>query len=196
YLVFEPDALDERDALFSGQSEFGANEAGRFAIYWARDEQELHFETMSEELLNDTTPGSNGIPYNRWYSCPLEQRQVCVIDPYLDEVDGVGILMTSIAFPLLRDGKPVAVFGVARARGSRQGRCAAASGRSDGGQGSSGVGSTAGVLAGHSGDAGLLGKGFDAACRQSHLLQGIAAGRRPVQLRGQSIQVLYPFAPI
>ncbi|HLV17378.1 MAG TPA: methyl-accepting chemotaxis protein [Pseudomonas sp.] len=196
YLVFEPDALDERDALFSGQSEFGANEAGRFAIYWARDEQELHFETMSEELLNDTTPGSNGIPYNRWYSCPLEQRQVCVIDPYLDEVDGVGILMTSIAFPLLRDGKPVGVFGVDLALGSLQELASAASGTLYGGQGSIGVVSTAGVLAGHSGDAGLLGKGFDAAYRQSDLLQGIAEGRPRVQLHGQSIQVLYPFAPI
>ncbi|KHL70983.1 methyl-accepting chemotaxis protein [Pseudomonas flexibilis] len=197
YLVFEPDALDEKDALFAERAEFGANETGRFSIYWSRDGETLEHETISEALINDATPGKNGLPYNSWYRCPHERQRVCVIDPYLDAVDGKNILMTSIAFPLLRDGKVVGVFGVDISLNRLQTLASSANQTLYGGQGHMGVISTAGLLAGYSGNAGLLGEGFATAYPgHDDLLQRIAQGRPRVSQYGEMLEVMHPFAPI
>jgi len=101
YAVFEPNALDGKDELFADQAELGSNDKGRFSIYWAQgDNGELVAESMTEESLGDTTPGISGAPYNAWYTCPIEKKKVCLLDPYIDDTDGVKTLMTSIAFPL------------------------------------------------------------------------------------------------
>ncbi|HLT03770.1 MAG TPA: methyl-accepting chemotaxis protein [Pseudomonas sp.] len=196
YLVYEPDALDERDALFTGQAEFGANDAGRFAVYWAREGETPYFEALSEERINETSVGSNGLPYNTWYRCPLEQGRTCVVDPYVDEVDGEQVLMASIAFPLLRDGKPVGVFGVDVTLDGLQSLAAGANQTLYDGQGSVGVLSTLGILAAHSGQASRLGQRFDSAYADSDLPQRIAEERPLVRQRGDTIQVIHPFAPI
>jgi len=113
YAVFLPDALDGADAKNRDEPDFGSNEAGRFATYWARDEKgEPVLEVMTESNINDTSTGSNGVPYNSWYTCPLERKAVCILEPYTDEVAGESVLMTSVAAPIWLGDRLAGVVGV------------------------------------------------------------------------------------
>uniref|UniRef100_UPI001CA4FA0B cache domain-containing protein n=1 Tax=Pseudomonas faucium TaxID=2740518 RepID=UPI001CA4FA0B len=91
----------------------GSNESGRFSLYWSQPSPgTLELEAMPESMLNDASLGTNGAPKNRWLTCPLETARACVLEPYLDEVNGHQVLMTSIALPLLENGKVVGVVGL------------------------------------------------------------------------------------
>ena len=110
YAAFVSNGLDGEDALFAGQESLGSNAQGRYSPYWAQNAQgELELSAMQEDSLNDTTPGLSGAPYNAWYSCPLSSRKPCLLDPYIDDTNGVKVLMTSIAFPLVESGQVIGV---------------------------------------------------------------------------------------
>ncbi|OLS64848.1 methyl-accepting chemotaxis protein [Pseudomonas putida] len=159
YLVFQPDGLDRQDAAFAGQAEQGSNDSGRFSLYWSRNAAgELESEAMPESMLADASIGANGSPYNRWLTCPLETAKACVLDPYFDEVNGKQVLMTSIALPLLDQGKVVGVVGLDIGLDNLQ--QLALEGRKEvyEGQGQVSIVSPAGLLAGHSADATQLSK--------------------------------------
>src|SRR5690606_40750798 len=94
------------------------------------------------------------------------------------------------------DGKPVGVFGVDVTLDGLQSLAAGANQALYDGQGSVGVLSTLGILAAHSGQATRLGQRFDAADAASDLPQRIAEERPLVRQRGDTIQVIHPFAPI
>ncbi len=113
YAVFLPNALDGADKSNRDEAESGSNEAGRFATYWARNSDgALVQEVMSEENIGDTTAGSNGQPYNSWYSCPLQKKGHCILEPYSDTVDGQPVLMTTVATPIRFGERIVGVIGV------------------------------------------------------------------------------------
>jgi len=113
YAVFLPNALDGADEVNKGADDLATNEAGRFAVYWAFNEQgEAVEEIMPEEMINDTSPNSTGQPYNSWFTCPIEKQQNCLLEPYVDKVDGKNILMTSIAIPIKFANKVVGVVGI------------------------------------------------------------------------------------
>ncbi|MDU9390039.1 methyl-accepting chemotaxis protein [Pseudomonas sp. zfem002] len=159
FLVFQPDSLDRQDARFLGEAAQGSNDRGRFSLYWSRNAAgELEAEAMPEAMLADASIGANGSPYNRWLTCPLETAKPCVVDPYFDEVNGKQVLMTSIALPLLDNGKVVGVLGLDIGLDNLQ--QLAVDGRKElfAGQGQVSIVSPAGLLAGHSADAGQLGK--------------------------------------
>ncbi len=199
YLVFEPNALDGKDELFASQAELGSNEKGRFALYWSQSTPgALESEAMTEENLSDTTTGASGTPYNAWYTCPRDTRKACVLDPYFDEVDGKQVLMTSIAFPLEQNGQVIGVMGVDISLANLQQISDQASSELYGGQAQVSIISPAGLLAGHSRDAGMLGKPLtnafasqDAAIR-TLLGQGQAQALEHEQL----LQVFEPLLPI
>ncbi|MFR9718997.1 methyl-accepting chemotaxis protein [Aeromonas diversa] len=112
YGVFEPDALDAEDANYVGSSALGSNEKGRFSVYWARGKEGIVAEPMSEEDLADVKLDENGIPVNYWYSCSLKSGRNCLLEPYLDEVEGQNRLMTSVTAPLIDEGKVIGMVGV------------------------------------------------------------------------------------
>ncbi|MDR2306033.1 MAG: methyl-accepting chemotaxis protein [Paucimonas sp.] len=179
YLVFQPDALDHQDSRFVGQAEQGSNDSGRFSLYWSQPSPgTLESEAMPESMLADTSVGANGSPYNRWLTCPQESAKACVLDPYLDEVNGRQVLMTSIALPLLENGKVIGVIGLDIGLDNLQQQ--SLDGRQElyDGQGQVSIVSPAGLLAGHSRDATQLGK---------PLAQAVADG---------VLRIARPFAPI
>jgi methyl-accepting chemotaxis protein len=113
YAVFLPNALDGADEINSGADDLASNEAGRFAVYWALNEQgQAVEEIMPEDMINDTSPNSTGQAYNSWFTCPIKQKSNCLLEPYIDKVDGKNTLMTSIAMPIKFDGKVVGVVGI------------------------------------------------------------------------------------
>lgn len=113
YAVFLPNALDGADEVNKGADDLASNEAGRFAVYWAFNEQgEAVEEVLPEEMINDTRPNSIGQAYNSWFTCPIEKQKRCLLEPYVDKVDGKNILMTSIAMPITFGNKVVGVVGI------------------------------------------------------------------------------------
>ena len=113
YVVYEPDALDGHDRAFSDPALDAGNAAGRFALYWSQA-QPGHTQQawLSEDniLLNKAPPERE--PDNSWYHCPQASAKACVVEPYTVNVEGRDTLMSSIALPILREGKVIGVVGV------------------------------------------------------------------------------------
>jgi methyl-accepting chemotaxis protein len=199
YVAFVPNGLDGKDELFIGQEEMGSNDKGRFSLYWAQNDQgEMALEAMTEESLADITPGISGTPYNAWYTCPIEKRQVCLLEPYIDDTDGVKTLMTSIAFPLEQNGQIIGVLGVDISLASLQELSLSAHRGLFDGAGHVSIISTAGILAGHSRNSSLLGDKLEKPFpEQSRQMVSLIAGNRSETLHHNgTLQVLQPLLPI
>ncbi|ERY42004.1 TPA: methyl-accepting chemotaxis protein [Pseudomonas aeruginosa] len=199
YVVFEPNALDGKDELFVDQPALGSNDKGRFSLYWAQATPgQLESESMIESELADTSSGPSGAAYNAWYTCPKEGGQPCVLDPYFDKVGERQLLMTSIAFPLELDGKVIGVMGLDINLSNLQALSEQGNRELYDGVGQVGILSPAGLFAGNSRDAGLLGKNLAKADPQhaGELLQLLAAGKSRLFNENDDLKVLQPLQPI
>ncbi|HCG0890581.1 TPA: methyl-accepting chemotaxis protein [Pseudomonas aeruginosa] len=199
YVVFEPNALDGKDELFVDQPALGSNDKGRFSLYWAQATPgQLESESMIESELADTSSGPSGAAYNAWYTCPKESGQPCVLDPYFDKVGERQLLMTSIAFPLELDGKVIGVMGLDINLSNLQALSEQGNRELYDGVGQVGILSPAGLFAGNSRDAGLLGKNLAMADPQhaGELLQLLAAGKSRLFNENDDLKVLQPLQPI
>ncbi|MBH9518411.1 methyl-accepting chemotaxis protein [Pseudomonas aeruginosa] len=199
YVVFEPNALDGKDELFVDQPALGSNDKGRFSLYWAQATPgQLESESMVESELADTSSGPSGAAYNAWYTCPKESAQPCVLDPYFDKVGERQLLMTSIAFPLELDGKVIGVMGLDINLSNLQALSEQGNRELYDGVGQVGILSPAGLFAGNSRDAGLLGKNLAKADPQhaGDLLQLLAAGKSQLFNENDDLKVLQPLQPI
>ncbi|XGX16145.1 methyl-accepting chemotaxis protein [Pseudomonas solani] len=199
YLVFEPNALDGKDELFIDQAELGSNDKGRFSLYWSQATPgKLESESMTEELLGDSSPMASGMPYNTWYTCPLKTRDSCVLEPYYDDVGGKKVLMTSIAFPLELNGKVVGVMGLDISLDNLQQLSVDGSKDLYDGQGQVSIISPIGLLAGHSRDASQLSLKLDKAfgADAGEIASVVSAGK-PAEIDREGIlRVMQPFKPI
>jgi methyl-accepting chemotaxis protein len=197
--VFEPNALDGKDELFIDQAELGSNDKGRFSLYWAQPTPgKLESESMTEELLADSSTGPSGAPYNAWYTCPMKTGQACVLDPYFDNVGDKQTLMTSIAFPLQLNGKTVGVMGLDISLESLQQLSQAGNRELFDGNGHVSIISPAGMLAGHSRDAALLSAKLDKAFgdKAGELASNLQAGKSMQMEHDGMLRVMEPFKPI
>lgn len=159
YVVFLPNMLDGADSDHLDDPDVASNETGRFSVYWAREANgELVQDVMSEEELNDTSLTSSGTPYNSWYSCPLESKRLCLLEPYVDQVDEQDVLMTSVAAPLVFGDRVVGVLGVDLALNSLQTMAENSARQLAQGSGNISLISNTGFLASHSSDGKSLGK--------------------------------------
>ncbi|WP_263141920.1 methyl-accepting chemotaxis protein [Pseudomonas sp. RIT-PI-AD] len=199
YVVFEPNALDGKDALFANVAELGSNDKGRFSLYWSQPKAgQLLSEAMEESELEKTAIGPSGKPYNAWYTCPRETRQACVLEPYYDTVDDKQVLMTSIAFPLELEGKVVGVLGLDFSLDKLQEISLAANKELYDGQGHVSIISPSGLFAGHSRDASLLSAKLNKAFpQQGDRLAALVAAGEAAELHHEGmLRVLQPFKPI
>ena len=199
YLVFNPDALDGKDGLFINQHEFAGNNKGRFAIYWVQPTRgQLDMEVMDEDWFEDDSLDANGRPMNSWYTCPHESRHVCVIGPYEEKVNDETVLISSVAFPLVHEGKILGVFGIDFSLTSLQQLSVQASQSLYDGQGHASILNESGLLAGHSANPSALGQPLSQHYPQQaeHLLELVSAGRSQVIEHQGLMQTLHAFAPI
>ncbi|MND70300.1 Methyl-accepting chemotaxis protein PctC [compost metagenome] len=199
YVIFEANALDGADSRFAGQAELGSNEAGRYALYWVQSTPgELQPVIGDEGLLANTQPGPSGSPYNAFYTCARNRQAACVLEPYFDEASGTRKLVTSIAFPLMENGKVIAVIGLDINLAALQQSSEASSRGLFDGNGRISIISPSGVIAAYSQDAKRLGQ------RLSQVLgseaDGVLGALRQKQAKvfvdQQQINVLEPLAPI
>lgn len=199
YVVFEANGLDGNDEQFLDQPALGSNEKGRFALYWSQSSDgTLEAEAMTEKVLTDTTVMTNGAPYNFWYTCAVTSGKACMLDPYVDEVDNVKTLMTSIAIPLSVDGKVVGVVGADISLASLQEISNKANAELYDGQGHISIVSPLGFFAARSGDASFLGKPLSTSFgpQSDELIRLTATGQSQMQHQGPMLQVLEPLIPI
>ncbi len=104
YTIWEPEALDGRDAEFVGKE--GYDSSGRANIYYYRDETNkvVRDQEPAETYLN---PGEGD-----YYQIPLKTGVEAIVDPYEETYAGNKILMTSLAVPIKKDGKVLGVVGI------------------------------------------------------------------------------------
>ncbi|MFB0953060.1 MAG: methyl-accepting chemotaxis protein [Aeromonadaceae bacterium] len=115
FVVMQPNALAGSDAEFKGSAleQTGSNAAGRQAFYWSRTEQgQPQIEAIEEEELADATPDAYGVAANEWANCALKSKQLCLMDPYLDEINGKNMAMTSVILPLQKNGEVEGILGM------------------------------------------------------------------------------------
>jgi methyl-accepting chemotaxis protein len=199
YMAFERNALDGQDAQFTDDEGTSSNEEGRFALYWSQgDPGVFESEVMSEEEMLDTTPAPSGAAYNAWYTCPLTTAAACLLDPYVDDVNGQPVLMTSVALPLRDGGKVIGVIGIDISLGALQGMAEAANKTLYEGVGDIGIVSPAGLLAAYTRDPSLLGKSLDNAYpkRSAELMQALEAGQSSLISQTETLSVLEPVQAI
>jgi len=197
-LTFERGALDGEDASFVDQPERGGNDSGRFSLYWSQPTPgQLTLQLLGESDLTDNSAGPSGEPTNAWFACPRIAQKPCVIEPYLYEISGQKVLMTSIALPLMADGKLVASLSVDINLGSLQALSQQASAQLYNGRTSVSILSAKGVVAANSDDAKLLGQRFAQGNRDTQLQRLIEHGNGDQKLHSEGqLKVLATFQPI
>src|SRR5450830_16832 len=199
-LVFEANALDGKDELFAGQKEVGSNDKGRFALYWSQPTPgQLTAMPLPESDMADTSTGPSGEPNNAWFTCPRSTLKPCVIEPYFYEINGQNVLMTSIVFPLMVEGKVIASLSVDINLNSLQAVSQQASKKLYDGQTSVSILSPVGLLAGYSPDASKLSQRLDKIdpLNGAALIRQLASSTRTQSLREQErLKILAPFQPI
>ncbi|NWB50965.1 methyl-accepting chemotaxis protein [Pseudomonas gingeri] len=199
-LVFEANALDGKDELFAGQKEIGSNDKGRFALYWSQPTPgQLTSMPLPESDMADTSTGPSGEPNNAWFTCPRSTLKPCVIEPYFYAINGQNVLMTSIVFPLMVEGKVIASLSVDINLNSLQAVSQQASKKLYDGQASVSILSPVGLLAGYSPDASKLSQRLDKIdpLNGAALIRQLASSTRTQSLREQErLKILAPFQPI
>ncbi|SEE48836.1 methyl-accepting chemotaxis sensory transducer with Cache sensor [Pseudomonas migulae] len=193
YVIFEPDALDGADASFVDQAVMGSNETGRFSLYWVQSKPgELQAVIGDEALLANTAPGPSGAPYNAFYTCARDSRKACVLEPYFDEASGSRKLVTSIAFPLIDNGKVIAVVGLDINLAALQQNSEASALQLFDRNGQISIVSPRGVISANSQDVSRLGQPLD----NAEVMDTLRQGQPKVFVDRQQIKVLEPLAPI
>ncbi|PBJ00107.1 Methyl-accepting chemotaxis protein PctB [Pseudomonas sp. ACN5] len=198
WLAFEPNGLDGKDSEFANDAARQSNEAGRFATYWSRAGGESLNTIMVEEDMTKTTLNLSGTPYNVWYTCPRDNKRICLLDPYADTVGGKEVLMTTISVPLLVDGKSIGVVGIDIALDALQAAAVDSQRELFNSAGHMLIVSGTGVLAAYSVDAAKVGKsiGDTLGADGKDILQLLGSGAPKILQQGDLIRAVYPVSPI
>ena len=97
YATYEKNMFDGKDEDFINDKRTGSNEAGRVSPYWNKLKGTLEFDAVNEEL---SISGD-------YYTIPQRTLKEVILEPYLYE----GVMMTSFAYPLLKDGQFIGIVG-------------------------------------------------------------------------------------
>ncbi len=145
-----------------------------------------------EGLLANTEPGPSGAPYNAFYTCARDSRQACVLEPYFDEASGSRKLVTGVAFPLLENGKVIAVVGLDINLAALQKNSETSALQLFDGHGQISIVSPRGVISASSQDVSRLGQPMD----NAQVMEALRQGQPKVFDDPQQINVLEPLPPI
>jgi methyl-accepting chemotaxis protein len=193
YVTFEPNLLDGLDNQLVDDTKTGSNDKGRFAPYWTHDDNhDIQFETIPEkDLAADAERDEDGLRKNEWHWCPLESQQVCVIEPYIDTVQGKETLMSTVAVPIMHDNRAIGVAGVDIALSTVQKMAEEANRSLYEGRGEIAIISNSGILAGHSKSDQHIGKSIKAGwgAEASEILTMIQANKPTIRVHPETGQI-------
>jgi methyl-accepting chemotaxis protein len=102
--LWEPDALDGRDASHIGNTQLGSDSKGIFTPL-------LYLENGAP-VLSDPAPDASAAYGEPFYTGAKSSLREYVTEPYFFPVDGVDVLMISLVAPIVRDGRFLGVVGV------------------------------------------------------------------------------------
>jgi methyl-accepting chemotaxis protein len=96
---WEPNAFDGKDAKFIDNE--SSDQTGRFLPYWVRGANgQIHLEPLVDYDTMD------------YYRCSKNSAQECILDPYLYEIQGKDVALTTVTVPVVIDGRVVGVVGI------------------------------------------------------------------------------------
>jgi len=101
YSIWEPNALDGRDAEFVSKGP-GYDATGRYIAYWNRGSGQI----AVEPLVDYEKAGAND-----WYDIARKTLKDALIEPYIYPIAGKDVLMATLSSPVLVDGKFVGMAG-------------------------------------------------------------------------------------
>ncbi|KFZ37846.1 chemotaxis protein [Shewanella mangrovi] len=111
YSCWEPNALDGRDADFTGGTDGSHTETGRFTPYWTRNAAgNIAVQALVEYDTDAKHP--NGVLKGGWYSGPKATLQPSVLDPIPYVVQGKQVWLATISSPIVENGEFYGVVGV------------------------------------------------------------------------------------
>lgn len=198
YTVYEKNRLDGNDSHFLHRQDLGSIDSGRFSSYWTRRNGEVTQLQTAEEAMNDTSPMLDGTPFNAWYTCPLTTLKPCMLNPYIEELGAQRNLITSITFPMLEDGKPVAVFGMDIGLQRLQELATEGAQSIFQGRASISIISAGGLLAAHSKNAALLSKPASEVfgTHTDEVMAGLKSAEPIVVRADGTLRIISRFSPI
>lgn len=113
FTTFRPDMLDGEDANYTDADYVSSNDQGRFSAYWFKNnENDPKLIIKTEQQINDTAKSANGQANNYWYSCSINNKRMCVIEPYLYNENGASHLVSTITVPIRKQGEIIGVTGI------------------------------------------------------------------------------------
>jgi methyl-accepting chemotaxis protein len=101
WCIWEPDVLEGNDQAYIGTR--GADDRGRFTPYYYWDRGTLKLDT----LVDVDVPGVSD-----FYVVPKRNNATTIMDPFIFEIEGKPVLMTSVASPIRNNGRLVGVAGI------------------------------------------------------------------------------------
>ncbi|BCS99118.1 chemotaxis protein [Desulfoluna limicola] len=101
WMVWEPNALDNRDSAFANTTGYDAT--GRYAHFASRRGSDISIAPFSGYETKD------------YYRIPKSQGTETVIEPFIGTVNGKKTLMTSLCVPMRHKGQIIGVAGVSMA---------------------------------------------------------------------------------
>ncbi|MFB2854120.1 methyl-accepting chemotaxis protein [Aeromonas allosaccharophila] len=153
---FEPNALDGQDSNYLDQKPLGSDSSGRFVPYYYRDGGSIGTDLLYSITKTDTD--SFGNPANDYYSCPQQHKTACLIDPYVFDVNGKQVMLSTISSPLFIDGAFKGIIGVDLEVTALNQQAKSLNSNIYDGRGETLIVSAAGVITGTSGNDNMLGK--------------------------------------
>jgi methyl-accepting chemotaxis protein len=96
-----PKAFDGQQEELKNRKDLGANEDGVFSPYWSKDKAgEAMFSTFKVDYKAE------------WYALAAQSMKGAITKPYVAEGTDVPTAMSSLAYPVMSDGKMIGVGGV------------------------------------------------------------------------------------
>ena len=96
-IAYDPDALDGKDKEFIGDKPL-YDETGRYAPYWNKLGQNIEGEPLYDIDISD------------WYTEPKKTLHEYIPDPYPYHVQGNEVMLASLVFPIIHDGKFIGII--------------------------------------------------------------------------------------
>ena len=171
FTLWEPNALDGRDAELAGKPENDAH--GRAGVYWYR-----------KDGKEDAVWGAEDVDGDAYYADPKRSRESVMTEPYEDR--DIKVMMATLSHPILLDGRFAGVAGIDLGLGKLQTLAAQVRPYGDGYMS---IYSNSGMVLGTA-DAKLVGKrdpGLDA-----DTLAAIKAGKAYEYTRDGTLNLLQP----